>query len=81
MGVPVATERRVLTEAEFEAVARTRHPEVCGLPKEELIGIARRLRECRDEARDITRHRRGAGGGARRSRTAPPPPRARRTHR
>ena len=58
MGVPVATERRVLTEAEFEAVARTRHPEVRGLPKEELIGLARRVRECRDEARDITRHRR-----------------------
>ena len=74
MGVPVATERRVLTEAEFEAVARTRHPEVRGLPKEELIGLARRLRECRDEARDIARHRRRGRRGEAEPRGATPAP-------
>jgi hypothetical protein len=52
----------MLTEAEFEAVGRTHYPEICGLPKEELIDVARRLREYRDKARDITRHRRRLTG-------------------
>jgi hypothetical protein len=51
MSVPIAAERRMLTEAEFEAVARAHYPDIFGQPKEELIGVARRLREYRDKAR------------------------------
>ena len=64
----------MLTEAEFEAVLRTCHPEICGLPKEELIGVARRVREYRDKARDITRHRRRERRGKAEPRGASPAP-------
>ena len=53
-----ATERRILTEAEYEAVAQTRHPALAAQPKADLLALARRLREHRDKARDITRQRR-----------------------
>ncbi len=29
VGTPIATERRMLTEAEFAAVAQTHYPEIC----------------------------------------------------
>ena len=74
MSVPMATERRMLTEAEFEAVGRTHYPGICGQPKEELIGLARRLREYRDKARDITRHRRRERRGKAEPRGATPAP-------
>ena len=64
----------MLTEAEFEAVPRTRRPEIRGLPKEELIGVARRVCECRDKARDITRHRRRERRGKAEPRGASPAP-------
>ena len=74
MGVPIAAERRMLTEAEFEAVGRTHYPDICGQPKEELIGVARRLRDYRDKARDITRHRRRERRGKAEPRGATPAP-------
>lgn len=58
MSLTVASERRMLTEAEFEAVARTHYPEIGAIQREELIVVARRVREYHDKARDITRHRR-----------------------
>ena len=74
MGVPMVAERRMLTEAEFEAVGRTHYPEICGLQKEELIDVARRLREYRDKARDITRHRRRERRGKAEPRGTTPAP-------
>ena len=74
MSVPIATERRMLTGAEFEAVGRSHYPDICGLPREELIGVARRLREYRDKARDITRHRRRERRGKAEPRGANPAP-------
>lgn len=58
MSLPIATERRLLTATEFEAVSRSHYPDLCGLPKPELIEIARTLREFRDKARDVGRGRR-----------------------
>jgi hypothetical protein len=63
-----------LTGAEFEAVAQTHYPEIRGLPKEELVGVARRLRGYRDKARDITRHRRRERRGKAEPRGANPAP-------
>ncbi len=74
MGVPIATERRMLTAAEFEVVEGTHYPAICGLPKEELIGIARRVRGYRDKARDVTRHRRRERRGKAQPRGATPAP-------
>lgn len=34
MAVTIKNERRMFTEAEFDAVASTHYPQVCGLPKE-----------------------------------------------
>ena len=64
----------MLTEAEFEAVEGTHYPAICGLPKVELIGIARRAREYRDKARDITRHRRRERRGKAEPRGTTPAP-------
>ncbi|MBD0275772.1 MAG: hypothetical protein ICV73_28075, partial [Acetobacteraceae bacterium] len=74
MGVPIAAERRMLTEAEFEAVARTHYPAICGSPKEELLDLARPLREYHGKARDIARHRRRERRGKAEPRGATPAP-------
>ena len=74
MSRTIASERRMLTEAEFEAVLRSHYPEICGLPKEELVGVSRRAREYRDKARDITRHRRRERRGKAEPRGAIPAP-------
>lgn len=58
MSIPRAKEQRMLTASEFEAVSRTHYPAICEHPTGELIDLARRVREYRDKARDITRHRR-----------------------
>ena len=80
MSLTIASERRMLTEAEFEAVGRTRHPEIRVSPKEELVGVARRVRGCRTR-RAASPATGGASGGARRSRAAPTQRRARRAPR
>ncbi|WP_043829031.1 hypothetical protein [Muricoccus aerilatus] len=71
-----AAERRILTEAEYEAVARTRHPALAAMPRVELLALAlaRRLREHRDKARDITHHRRRESRGKAEPRGAGPAP-------
>ncbi len=58
MSFPVSTERRMLAEAEFEAVQPTHYPDICGLSWDELRTAARRLRDYRDKARDISRQQR-----------------------
>jgi hypothetical protein len=58
MSVPMATEQRMLTEAEFEVVKQTHYPAIAALPKDELANAARRLRDFRDKARDVARQQR-----------------------
>ncbi len=58
MSVPIATEKRMLTETEFELVERTHHPAIAELSKSELADAARRLREFRNKARDVARQQR-----------------------
>ena len=58
MSVPISSERRLLTEAEFEAVKLTHYPDICGLGESELADAARRLRTFRDKSRDIARQQR-----------------------
>ena len=58
MSVPISTEKRMLTEAEFEAVERTHYPAICDLAKDDLADAARRLRDYRDKARDTARRQR-----------------------
>lgn len=56
----VAAERRALSYDEFELVNQTHHPAVRDLSHEQLADVARRLREQRNRARDISRRRRRA---------------------
>jgi hypothetical protein len=58
MSVPIATEQRILTEAEFETVQRTHYPEICRLSSGELAETVRRIRAFRDRARDTARQQR-----------------------
>jgi hypothetical protein len=58
MGVQIAAERKLLTEGEYDPVARSHHPAVQGLARDELIELARWLRSRRARARDIVRERR-----------------------
>jgi hypothetical protein len=74
MSVPISTERRMLTETEFEAVARTHYPELSGQSKDELVSLARLIREYRDKARSITHRRRREKRGKAEPRGAGPAP-------
>jgi hypothetical protein len=58
MSLPIATEQRMLTETEFEVVKQTHYPEICSLSKGELADAARRLRDYRNRARDVSRQQR-----------------------
>jgi hypothetical protein len=58
MSLPKATERRMLTENEFEVVQKTHYPALGVLGKEELLEIVRRVRAYRNKARDIAHHQR-----------------------
>lgn len=58
MGIPIAAERRLLSEDELGPVARSHYPELEGLSREQLIELARWLRSRRARARDIVRDRR-----------------------
>jgi hypothetical protein len=58
MGIPIAAERRLLSEDELEPVARSHYPELESLSRDQLIELARWLRSRRARARDIVRHRR-----------------------
>lgn len=65
MAMPIAAERRLLSEAEFAVVAPSHHPDVGRLDREALLDLARRLRELRDASRAnlaiMRRAKRGKG--------------------
>jgi len=63
MAVTRAQERRLLTGAELEAVQASHHPELAGLGQEEVMALARRLREQRNRLRDQSRAQRRARVG------------------
>ena len=63
MGIPIAVERRLLSEDELEPVARSHYPALEGLSRDQLIELARWLRSRRARARDIVRHRRRVSRG------------------
>jgi len=58
MSLPISTEQRMLTEAEFEVVKQTHYPDICDLRKDGLAETARRLRDYRDKAGDVSRQQR-----------------------
>jgi hypothetical protein len=58
MGVEIAAERRLLSQEEYEPVARSHYPAVGELARDELVQLARWLRSRRNRARDIVRQRR-----------------------
>jgi hypothetical protein len=58
MSMPISTEQRMLTAAEFEVVKSTHYPDIAALSKGALADAARRLRDYRDKARDIGRQQR-----------------------
>jgi hypothetical protein len=58
MGASFATERRLLTEDEIGPVQSSHYPALEALPHEELVSLARWLRERHGRARDIIRGRR-----------------------
>jgi len=65
MAQTIASERRLLSEAEFALVTPSHHPDVGRLDREALLDLARRLREARDKHRDnlavMRRAKRGKG--------------------
>lgn len=58
MGAPFAAERRLLAEDEIGQVIRSHYPELEGLDREELAGLARWLRAQHGRLRDMLRERR-----------------------
>ena len=74
MSRPISTERRVLTAAEFDAVANTHFPALFDVPGENLLELARLVREYRDKAQDVTPRRRRARRGKAEPRGAGPAP-------
>lgn len=58
MGISVSDEKRILTQDEFEVVARTHHPAINELDRAQLGEVAKRLRTFRDKARDIANRQR-----------------------
>jgi len=63
MGIPIAAERRLLSEDELGPVARSHYPELESLSRDQLIELARWLRSRRARARDIVHHRRRVARG------------------
>jgi len=58
MSVPIATEQRLLTDAEFEVVQQSHYPAIFELSRDALADAARRLRDYRDKAGDVARRQR-----------------------
>ena len=74
MGVEIAAERRLLSQDEYGFVARSHYPSLGDLPREELVPLARWLRERRARAQDIVRGRRRVRSGKAEPRTGTEPP-------
>jgi hypothetical protein len=63
MSITFASERRLVAQDEFEPIVRSHYPVVEDLSREELVELARWLRERRARARDIMRGRRRVARG------------------
>ncbi|GJE42702.1 hypothetical protein [Methylobacterium soli] len=63
MGVGIASERRLLSEDEFERVKLSHYPDLGKLAPDETLALARWLRERRHRIRDIVAARRRARRG------------------
>jgi hypothetical protein len=63
MSITFASERRLVAADEFEPIVRSHYPVVETLSRDELVDLARWLRERRARARDIARSRRRAVRG------------------
>jgi hypothetical protein len=63
MSITFASERRLVAQDEFEPIVRSHYPVVEELSREELVELARWLRERRARARDIVRDRRRVARG------------------
>lgn len=63
MGVAFASERRLLSEAEFEPVLNSHHPVIAELERDQLIDLARLLRDHRNRARDLLKGQRRSARG------------------
>src|SRR4029077_18855821 len=63
MSITFASERRLVADDEFEPIVRSHYPVVEELSREELVELARWLRERRARARDIVRGRRRVARG------------------
>jgi hypothetical protein len=63
MSTSIADERRLLTNDEYEPVARSHYPALAGLPRDELLELVRWLRDRRAKFRGQV-HRRIRGGKA-----------------
>jgi hypothetical protein len=63
MSITFASERRLVAQDEFEPIVRSHYPVVEELSREELVELARWLRERRARARDIVRGRRRVARG------------------
>lgn len=58
MTITQRDEKRLLTEDEFDTVARTHYPDICDLGRKELAEHQKRLRDMRDKARSTSRQQR-----------------------
>jgi hypothetical protein len=63
MSVTFASERRLLAQDEFEPIVRSHYPIVEELSRDDLVELARWLRERRARTRDIVRGRRRVARG------------------
>jgi len=58
MSTSIADERRLLAGSEYDGVAKSHYPALHGVPREELVTLARWLREQRAKHRGAIEHRR-----------------------
>ncbi|MCX7684125.1 MAG: hypothetical protein N2Z67_02505 [Acetobacteraceae bacterium] len=72
MSIPIAAERRVLSEADQALVAASHYPTLGTLPPEEVQALARRLRERHEALREQLRAWRRARRGRDQAPPAPP---------
>ncbi|MGH7152603.1 MAG: hypothetical protein ACREF3_01640 [Acetobacteraceae bacterium] len=63
MAIELASERRLLTESEYQRVEQSHYPTLGTLPHDETLTLARWLREQHARLRDIIRDRRRARRG------------------
>jgi hypothetical protein len=63
MSITFASERRLVAQDEFEPIVRSHYPVLEELSREELVELARWLRDRRARARDIARGRRRVARG------------------